>query len=393
MDELKWMKEIAYTHLTEVILPFWMNMKDEVYGGYYGLVNYDLSVDKKAIKGCILHSRILWFFTNAYMTLKDESLLAYANHAFEFIKTYCIDSQNGGIYWAVNYDGTIADGTKHTYNQAFAVYALSSYYDATKNMEALNLAKELICVIETKCTDEVGYLEAFNREFQPVENDKLSENGVIAEKTMNTLLHVFEAYTENYRVTKNEQVKQRLMFIMDTIADKIYNKELHRQEVFFDKNMNSILDLHSYGHDIETSWLIDRGCEILGDASYTQKMLPITKALARKIFQTAYRDHSLLNECDRGVVNTSRLWWVQAEAVLGFYNAYQMEPGHLEYLDASKDILSFIMNYMVDKRDGSEWFWEVDKDGVPFSKKPIVEPWKCPYHNGRMCFELIRRIN
>jgi mannobiose 2-epimerase len=224
-----------------------------------------------------------------------------------------------------------------------------------------------------------------------VDNDKLSENGVIAHKTMNTLLHVLEAYTECYRVSKNQRVKERLYFMLDTIIEKIYNPTLHRQEVFFDENYNTILDLHSYGHDIETAWLVDRTCEVLGDADYTNKLLPITKDLTNQIYNVAYQDHSLLNECDRGEVNTSRIWWVQAEAVVGFLNGYEKDKSQVRYLEASKDIFNFILTKLVDDREGSEWHWEVDKDGQPYSKKPIVEPWKCPYHNGRMCFELIRR--
>lgn len=385
------MKEIAKQHLTKKIVPFWSNLKDEEFGGFYGYMNYNLKLDKKAVKGCILNSRIMWFYANAYLTLNEESLLDYAKHAYEFMKTYCLDKENGGIYWSLNHDGSIFDDTKHTYNQAFAIYALSSYYDATKDEEALNLAFVLMDLIETKCTDDVGYLEAFNRKFEPVDNEKLSENGVIAHKTMNTLLHVLEAYTECYRVSKNQRVKERLYFMLDVIADKVYNKELHRQEVFFDANYNSILDLHSYGHDIETAWLVDRTLEILNDQDYTNKLLPITKDLTNQIYKVAYENHSLLNERDRNEVNHSRIWWVQAEAVVGFLNGYQQDNKQVRYLRAAQDILDFILTKLVDQRPGSEWYWEVDKDGKPYSKKPIVEPWKCPYHNGRMCFELMRR--
>ena len=246
-------------------------------------------------------------------------------------------------------------------------------------------------MIETKCRDDIGYLEAFDREFNIVDNDKLSENGVMADKTMNTLLHVCEAYTELYRVSGKKEVKERLVWIINEFADKVYNPALHRQEVFFDTNMNSLIDLHSYGHDIETAWLIDRGCEVIGDEALTKKMLPITKALTAEIYKTAYTDHSLLFERDREVVNTNRIWWVQAEAVVGFINGYEKDNSKTEYLEAAKDIWNYIENYVVDKRTGSEWFSEVDKDRKPIVTKEIVEPWKCPYHNGRMCFEVIRR--
>ena len=386
------MLEEVKAHLLNDIIPFWKNLRDDEFGGYYGYMDYDLKVDKKAVKGCILNSRITWFFANAYTLLKDESLLEEAKHGFAFMKEHCMDKENGGIFWSMKYDGTPEDTTKHTYNQAFSIYALSSYYEATHDEEALAMAKELFHIIETKCTDEIGYKEAFDKEFHEVENDKLSENGVIAEKTMNTLLHVFEAYTELYRVAKLPEVKERLEWIMDTFADKVYNPKLHRQEVFFDRNMNTILDLHSYGHDIETAWLMDRGVEVLGEKKYEEKMTPITKDLTAEIYKVAFDGHSLANECEKGVVNVHRIWWVQAETVIGFLNGWQKDPSRTEYLDAAKSEWQFIKDHVMDKRQGSEWFWEVDQSGKPYEGRPIVEPWKCPYHNGRMCFEVISRL-
>lgn len=378
-------------HLTKDLIPFWENLKDETFGGYYGWLGYDLVLDKKAVKGCILNSRILWFFSNAYMLLGEEHLLEHARHAFLFMKEHCLDKEFGGIYWSLAYDGKPEDTTKHTYNQAFSIYALSSYYDASGDNEALKLAEELYQLVETRCKDSYGYLEAFNRKFEPEENDKLSENGVIAEKTMNTLLHVFEAYTELYRVSHTEAVGNRLRYMLDLIHDKVFNEELGRQEVFFDKTWNSLIDLYSYGHDIETAWLVDRGLEILNDDIYTAKLFPVTKTIVENIYQRAYIDHSLVNEAENGVVDTTRVWWVQAEAIVGFLNGYQKTPEKTEYLEAARDIWEYIKTYLIDKRNGSEWFWALDENRKPL-EKPIVEPWKCPYHNGRMCFEVIRRM-
>lgn len=378
-------------HLRNVIIPFWEGLKDNDNDGYYGWVGYDLKVDKKAVKGCILNSRIVWFFSNAYKILKDEKLLEDARHGFEFMKRYCMDKKYGGIFWSIRYDGEPEETIKHTYNQAFAIYALSSYYDASGDKEALDMAFELFRIIEEKCTDETGYLECFSRAFEEIENDKLSENGVIADKTMNTLLHVLEAYTELYRVSGDAAVKDKLKWILDTFADKVYNPPLHRQEVFFDAEMNTILDLHSYGHDIETAWLVDRALAVLDDDDYTKKLRPVTKDLTAQIYQTAFDGHSLANECEKGVVDETRVWWVQAETVVGFLNGYEQDSSKKEYLDAAKNVWEFIKEYVVDKRSGSEWYWKVDKEGKPIGEEPIVEPWKCPYHNGRMCFEVIRR--
>ncbi len=378
-------------HLTDDLIPFWRGMKDSEYGGFYGYMGYDLAIDRKAVKGCILNSRILWFFSNAFLTLGEDALLKEARHAFLFLKEHFLDREYGGVYWSLSYDGRPEDDTKHTYSQAFAIYALSSYYDASGDGEALEIARSLIRLVEDKCRDGYGYLEAFTRDFHPEDNDKLSENGVMAEKTMNTLLHIFEAYTEFYRVTKEEQVADRLKYMLGLMADRIYNQELGRQEVFFDRTWNSLIDLYSYGHDIETAWLVDRGLKILDDRACTERLAPITEAITENIYNRAYTDHSLANEAENGVVDTTRVWWVQAEAVVGFLNGYQKNPEKSEYLRAAEDIWGYIRDYMIDKREGSEWFSGLDVDRKPLGK-PIADPWKCPYHNGRMCFEVIRRL-
>ena len=325
-------------HLKTRLIPFWESLKDQKYGGYYGWLGYDLKLDKEYEKGCILNSRILWFFSSAYELLKEKNLKEDADHAYEFLKNYCIDREYGGVFWSVTYDGKPKDTTKHTYNQAFAIYALSSYYNATGCKDALDIARGLQLIIEEKMTDEYGYLEAFTRDFRPESNEKLSENGVLAEKTMNTLLHVFEAYTEFYRVTKDPFTGERLRFMMDLFADKVYNRELKRQEVFFDRTWNSLIDLYSYGHDIETSWLMDRGLEVLADPAYTEKLAPITAEIAEAIYEKAYVNHSLMNEAEKGVDDTTRVWWIQAETVVGFINAWQKKPGEKKFLQAAEDV-------------------------------------------------------
>lgn len=389
-DNKKFVIEIK-EHLVKDLIPFWENLKDTENGGYYGYMDYNLNINKTFEKGCILNSRILWFFSSAYEILNIPSLLESAKHSFEFLKNYCIDKKNGGVYWSVDYKGNVLDSTKHTYNQAFAIYALSDYYKITKDEEALKLANELYNIIEKKCKDEQGYLEAFTVDFKPESNEKLSENGVLAEKTMNTLLHIFEAYTEFYNITKNEEVADNLRFMLDIFADKVYNEKLGRQEVFFDKNWNSLIDLYSYGHDIETSWLIDRGLEILKDEEYNKKIAKITEDIAQNIYDRAYVENSLYNEAENGIIDKTRVWWVQAETLVGFLNAWEKNNENEYYIKAVKDIWEYIKQYVIDKRQNSEWFWALDEEHKPINK-PIVEPWKCPYHNGRMCIEIIRRL-
>ena len=383
------MQRSMQNHLETIILPFWKSLKDDVHGGYVGYVGYDLEPKPDAVKGCILNSRILWFFSQAAVTLQDPSLLQYADHAYAML-CRMIDPKNGGVYWAMNADGTVHDGTKHTYNQAFAVYALSAYAAARGCAGALAQATSLFELIEARCTDEHGYLEAFTADWQPESNEKLSENGVMAQKTMNTLLHVLEGYTELYRVGRDERVRKRLLFILDVLQNHVYNPQLHRQEVFFDREYRSLIDLHSYGHDIETSWLADRTLEVLDDPALTERIRPLLMDLAAETYRTAFTPNGFCNECERGKVDTTRVWWVQAEAVVGFVNAWQ-KTGERRYLDAARSQWEYIQTVMTDPREGSEWYWCVDEHGAPASHKPIVEPWKCPYHNGRMAFEVIER--
>ena len=377
-------------HLSEVVLPFWKKLKDDENGGYISYMSYDLQTDPMAERGCILNSRILWFFSQAVISLKDKSLLEYADHAYRALLSM-LDKEFGGVYWSMNADGTVFDSTKHTYNQAFAVYALSTYYQASGNEEALTHARSLFKLIEEKLTDDVSYVDAMGRDFTPVDNGKLSENGVMAAKTMNTLLHLLEAYTELYRVSGDGEVKQRLYFILGILEKKIFNPAKRRQEVFFDREYNSIIDMHSYGHDIETAWLADRTLEILDDEELTARIRPILLVLADETYRVAFTEKGFYNECVRGEVDKKRIWWVQAEALVGFLNAYE-KTGESRYLEAARSQWRFIEEKMIDRREGSEWFWQLEDDGeTPSACKPIVEPWKCPYHNGRMFFEVIGR--
>ncbi len=411
----------AEHHLKTVILPYWNALKDTEYGGFYGFKTYDLAVQKKADKGVILHSRILWFYSNVYLTIGGAENLANARHAYEFIVKRCFDTERGGIYWMVSYDGVPADTTKNAYNQAFCIYALASYYRASGNAEALRRAYSLFECIETYCADEYGYLEAFGADWKTPVESAICDQGVAAEKTMNTLLHVLEAYTELFSADSHPLVGKKLTRILRIVCERVFNPEFERLETFFDARMKPLADIHSYGHDIEAAWLLDRAAEVLtrdverGSAAAcapfaddvraaARAVAECTPRIARKILAIAYDGQALNNESrgeaaaanaasvgkNLGVrVDTERIWWVQAESVVGFVNEYG-KSGDENFLSAARQIYSYIENTLVDKRPGSEWFWSVSKDGEA-SRHGITEPWKCPYHNGRMCVELIRR--
>ena len=375
--------------LTERILPFWNKLRDDENGGFYGFMNNNLEVDKKADKGVILNSRILWFYSSCYRTLKEEYMLDNARHAYEFLKK-CVDNEQGGVYWMMTFDGKPSDDMKHTYNQAFAIYALSTYYLASDDKSALDLAFDIFNTVEEKCTDDIAYMEAFSRDWKLVPNDALSENGLMADKTMNTVLHLIEAYTVLFEASRDYKVEERLMFLLDITKDKIFNSENNCLRVFFDRELNQIGDIHSYGHDIEASWLLDRACEVIGDRRLMADWRFINLRIARNIHDIAYENGAVNNERENDKIDKKRIWWVQAESVVGFVNAFQ-QGGEKLYIDAAEEIFRWIVTKQADSRENSEWWGEVTFEGEPMQTVDMVNPWKCPYHNGRMCIEIINR--
>jgi len=375
----------------EHILPFWSGLKDETNGGYYGNVDKDLKLDEQAPKGGIACSRILWSFSAAFRSTGQKIYAQHAHHAFQFLTEHQLDRENGGLYWMVDWKGTPVDSRKHIYNQAFGVYALSEYYRATGNHEALQLAQELYHLIEEKGYDSErqAYKEEFDREWNEQPNEMLSGNGVIAQFTMNTHIHVLEAYSTLFRVWPDPVVRASLHNLLDILHDHIYNADQRRLEVFFNENWNSMVDVSSFGHDIEASWLIDEALDVTGisDPKYRHLVLDLAYAVSQRAIQ---QDGSLMNEQAGAHVDTTRIWWVQAEAMVGFFNAYQ-RTGETQFLNQVSNLWSFTKKYIIDTRPGGEWHWSVNEDGQP-DHHEMAGPWKCPYHNSRFCLEMIQRI-
>ena len=376
------------TQLEKKILPFWMAQKDETFGGFYDSMDNNLILNRTADKGCILNSRILWTFSTAAKQLDSAEYRQYADHAMAFLRKF-EDPVNGGVYWSVTFDGKPADTTKHTYCQAFAIYGLAAYYRLTGSREALDKAMDLFRVIESRCKDEFGYLEALKADFSPESNEKLSENGIMASRTMNTLLHVVEAYTELHRACPDGQVMVAAVEGLNQLLDRIYNPQKRRMEVFFDDDFRPILDMQSYGHDIEGSWLIWDAAEYFLRPEGREAWKKMCLDLLESATERAFTDHGLHYEIVDGVLNTTRAWWPQAEAMLGFEFGWRM-TGDPAWLERMKTQWKYISSMTVDSREGSEWFNELREDGTLIDEKPMIEEWKCPYHNGRMCLRLMQ---
>lgn len=379
-------------HWEKKILPFWSNLKDTTNGGFYGWVGNDLQVDRQAPKGGIATARQLWSFAAAYRVTGQDIWRDHAEHAYRFLADHVMDPEYGGMYWMVDAVGEPLDTSKHVYTQSFGVYALSEYYRATGDDSALELAKTLFALIETKGlhADIPAYREQFDRFWNEQPNEMLSENGVIADYTMNTHIHVLEAYTTLYRVWPDAQVKAALERLLAILYERVYDQDTKFLGVFFNKQWESIIDLRSFGHDIEASWLIDDALTVLGLEQHPAYAAMVTD-IAYNISNIAVQaDGSLMNEQEGEHVDQTRIWWVQAEAMVGFYNAYQ-RTGDPQFLERVERLWAYTKEHIVDHRAGGEWYWSVDGNGTP-DQHEVAEPWKCPYHNSRFCIELIERM-
>ncbi|WFR63939.1 AGE family epimerase/isomerase [Paenibacillus amylolyticus] len=379
-------------HWEKQILPFWSNLKDTTHGGFYGWVGNDLQVNPQAPKGGIATARQLWSFAAAYRVTGNERWRDHAEHAYRFLADYMMDTEHGGMYWMVDYRGDALDTSKHVYTQSFGVYSLSEYYRATGDVSALELAKTLFALIEDKGLDAElpAYKEQFDRTWKEQPNEMLSENGVIADYTMNTHIHVLEAYTTLYRVWPDQQVKAALERLLGILYERVYDQDTKFLGVFFNKQWASIIDLRSFGHDIEASWLIDEALNVLGMEQHPEYAAMVTD-IAYNISNVAVdADGSLLNEQEGEHIDEKRIWWVQAEAMVGFYNAYQ-RTGDPLFLERVERLWSYTKENIIDQRAGGEWYWSVDGNGTP-DQSEIAGPWKCPYHNSRFCIELIERM-
>lgn len=390
----QWLERIEQ-ELESNILGFWMkHTVDEQNGGFYGFISRDLTVNPEAGKSLVLNTRILWTFASAYRILGNEQYLKIADRAYSYINKHFIDNEFGGLYWMVDAAGSPLETKKQVYGQAFAIYAFSEYYRATGNEAALQQAIELFRTLERYSYDKEykGYFEAMTREWQETDDNSLSEKDLNEKKSMNTHLHVMEGYTNLYRVWKSDELHAKLKELIEITIKHIVNPDNAHFILFFDEQWNYRSEHISYGHDIEGSWLLFEAAEVLGDEALLEEVKAIAIRMAEATFNEGVdEDGGLLNEAGPdGLIDTHKDWWPQAEAVVGFYNAYQMTREE-KYRDAAVRSWSFIEDFIVDKEHG-EWLWSVTRDGAPSGNIEKVSPWKCPYHNGRACFEMIERL-
>ena len=407
------------------ILHFWQTkMVDRENGGFYGRIDNQGVLHPEAEKGAILNARILWTFSAAYRVLGQEEYLEMATYAKDYLLEHFIDKEYGGVYWSVDYKGDPLNTRKQFYAIGFALYGLSEYARATGDREALDYAIALYECIEDHAFDKQfnGYIEATTREWQPIADMRLSELDANYPKSQNTHLHIIEPYTNLYRCLKEMQattscdyvpvlgsvlpidvsvpietvmgVEASLRNLIDIFTDYILNPETHHLDLFFEMDWTrGAGHLESYGHDIECSWLMHEAALVLGDQKVLRKVEQVVREVAKASEKGLRPDGSMIHEAnlDTGHTDDDLHWWVQAENVVGWFNIYQYF-GDEDALDKAVRCWEYIKTQLIDYENG-EWFWSRHSDGTLNTVDDKAGFWKCPYHNGRMCLEMIERTD
>jgi mannobiose 2-epimerase len=376
------------------ILDFWqIKTIDDLNGGFFGQINNEDEIITDAPKGSVLNSRILWTFSAVYNNTKSETYLKTAERAFEYLKDHFIDKEYGGVYWTVDYKGNPLDTKKQIYALAFAIYGLTEYYLSSENQEALDLAIDLYNTILKYSYDveNGGYIEALTRDWKEIDDQRLSDKDTNEKKSMNTHLHLLEAFANLHRACKNEKLEEKISELIYIFLNHIIDPETHHLILFFDEKWNRKSQIVSYGHDIEASWLIEEAAKIIGNERLLQQVRDQSANLAIAASDGLDTDGGLWYEYDprKDDLIKEKHSWPQAEAMVGFFNAWKI-TGVDRFLNRSLASWNFIRERILDKKNG-EWFWGIQADNTIMNEDK-VGIWKCPYHNSRACMELIKRI-
>lgn len=395
MNSYSELKRKARVLLNNNILPFWDNkMRDHLYGGFYGRIDGNNNIIAGAPKGGILNARILWTFSAVYNRLGDSAMLSTASLAAEYILQNFFDNMNGGTWWSIDYKGEVLDKKKQIYSQAYFVYALSEYYRASGDEKYLNKAIELYRLIEKYAYDKGngGYFEAFGPNWQNINDQRLSAKDANEKKSMNTHLHILEAYSNLYSVWPDEILRKKIYEIINLFTSKIIDNKTGHLNLFFDEHWNIRSGIISYGHDIEASWLLCEAASSLGDNELYDSIKTVSIRMANASLEGIQDDGSMVYERSEseGFTDMERHWWVQAEAVVGLINACEL-TAEKKYLTHAVKCFNYISENLVDKEHG-EWYWSIRSDGSINWEGDRAGFWKCPYHNSRMCLEIMKRL-
>lgn len=376
----------------ERILSWWTGLRDPR-GGYFGEVSASGELKPAADRGLVLNSRILWAFSAAYNALELQEYLDAAKWAFDYLRARFVDARFGGVFWSVTPGGVPLDTKKQLYAQGFAIYGLSEYYRASGSGEALEAARKLFDIVEEHFHDDLhgGYFEALARDFSPIADKSLSAHDINADKTMNSHLHILEAYANLYTVWPSEALGARVRELLDIICHRVMHPGGHLQ-LYFRDDWTVLPGGCSFGHDIETSWLALECADALGDPALAEQVAGYCRRLAAAGNEGLQPDGSMIYERHLdGTPDFFREWWVQAESAVGNLWAAR-RLGDPAGLRRSAAAWQYIRRHLVDTEHG-EWFWGVNPDGTPDLSRPKAGFWKCPYHNTRMLLQLLEHLS
>jgi cellobiose epimerase len=394
-ESLKEFASRVHDQLFGHILPFWTGPAlDHEQGGWLAWMSNDLRVDRSQPKGLILNSRLLWTFAAVYRAEPRPLYQEMANRAFEVVMKEFWDPKHGGAFWRLDGEGHVQDDSKKTYGQAFYTYALAEYCRALGDFSALDRAKELFELIEFHTHDPKagGYLETRRRDWSEAADVRLSDKDMNEKKSMNNHLHVLEAYTNLYRVWKEPRVEQRLRELIEIFEKRILDTHSGHLHHFFDEHWQVRSDTYTFGHDIEASWLLCEAAKVLEDAALLRRVREVALRIAETVLsQGLDADGGLCYEGKAGkVIDRRKECWPQAEAVVGFINAFQLSDD-AKYLKAAHRVWNYLEEHLVDRVHG-DWFWRINDDGRPDPDLPKVSEWKGPYHGSRACLETLHRL-
>lgn len=392
-------------NLTSNILPFWTDRMTDPRGGFLGRIDGDDTPDYDAPKGAILNGRLLWTFSAAYRVIRDPQYLAAATRAYEYLRDHFLDREMGGVYWSVDAAGAPLDTKKQSYAIGFAIYGLSEYCRATASEEALEIAKGLFRDLESRARDSKanggGYIEAFTRDWQEISDMRLSDKDANEKKTMNTHLHILEPYTNLYRVWPDASLREAIVDLLRIFLDVMEDKATSHLGLFFDEKWVRHDSNISYGHDIEASWLLLEAAGVLlanpgeGCLAEVTALYEKTKRHCLAIANAALEGRSdegwmAYERFGDGRLDLERHWWVQAEDVVGLVYLYKHHGVDLA-IDKAWRSWCWIKDNLVD-HNGGEWHWSRFPGGDINRRDDKAGFWKCPYHNSRMCLEVIETL-
>lgn len=390
-DEARPLEVWALDQECHNIAKWWVDFsQDHENGGFFGELGAKAEPVSDANKGIILNARILWFFSEAARQHNRQTYRNIAERAFHYLMDNFDDKQFGGVLWELDCFGAAINGKKQTYAQSFAIYGLSAYYQLTGDEAALSSAMKYFSLVEQYATDRKhgGYFEAFAQDWSPLIDVRLSDKDLNSPKSMNTHIHLLEAYTRLYLVTKSSQVGDALKNLITLIGEKIVNQETAHLYLFQGLDWKDHSDCISFGHDIECSWLIWDALVTLDDAQLLNKYRDLVIRMANTCLRQSIGD--LGQVCDNqsfadGKIHQQSFWWVQAEALVGFLNAYKL-TGNTLFYQACEKIWHFTQTQHIDKQYG-EWDWLAKRDQDPQNPYYKAGFWKAPYHNGRAMME------